>query len=88
MKSDSGRELGEIRRPKRISVATAIKAVDAWGSPGEGDFRVHMIARALRAEIARLQGKIETSAATRGVTCPQCGFSGQVEAAINNRKEP
>lgn len=56
MKSDSGRELGELKQARKIPIREAMrKACKFQDPPTEGnDFPIHMLIRSLRDEILRL----------------------------------
>lgn len=56
MQSDSGRDLGTLKKPRKIPIREAMrKASKFQDPPTEGnDFPIHMLVRALRDEITRL----------------------------------
>jgi hypothetical protein len=58
MKSDSGRDLGELKPARKIPIREAMrKAGKLQDPPTEGnDFPIHMLVRSLRDEIIRLRG--------------------------------
>lgn len=61
--TDSGMELEPVKVAPEVTAAEAAAIVDSWGAadkPGSGNiFGLHQVARALRAEVARLEREVE-----------------------------
>lgn len=52
MKTESGQEVNDLKPVQDVTLAEATALVDSWDPGGKLDFKIHKVARVLRAELA------------------------------------